>query len=205
MLAKVNLLNMLRICKVIPLVLLALHMQDAIAASDPDYDVEIVILEDLSGRYANAENWPVVAEEAVSGDKNRAHLATGNADKKIKILLPESFRLSDKLKPMEDSKEYKILLHTAWRQTGLDKPAAFPVHIATDNQVENEDSSYIEGGITLVMSRYLHISGNLMFYKQGKDGYVPYPVNFDRRMRSREIHYIDHPMISILVLATPVR
>ena len=30
-----------------------------------------------------------------------------------------------------------------------------------------------------------------------------YPVQTHRRMRSKEIHYIDHPLIGILVLATP--
>ncbi|MDH3450858.1 MAG: peptidoglycan binding protein CsiV, partial [Gammaproteobacteria bacterium] len=31
-----------------------------------------------------------------------------------------------------------------------------------------------------------------------------YPVRYHRRMRSSELHYIDHPLVGILILVTPV-
>lgn len=173
-------------------------------AADPDYEIEIVILEDISGKYSKSENWPIIPEEVATENTKQTRSKSAESEKRIKILSSDSFKLDDEIKRIEESNEYRVLLHTAWRQSGLDKPAAFPVRLATKNQPDNEEKSYIEGDVTLVLSRYLHISGDLTFYRSEKGGFVPYPVKFDRRMRSRETHYIDHPMVSVLVLTTPI-
>ena len=173
-----------------------------IFAAEQEYDVEVVIVEDISGKYAKSENWPTIPEEIAVDNKPTAITNAVQNEKRYKFLPAESYKLNDDVKRMEESREFRVLLHTAWRQTGLDKSNAFPVHIATHDA--NASGSYIEGDFTLVMSRYLHISGDLTFYKDIKGSFVPYPVSFSRRMRSRETHYIDHPMLGIIVLATPV-
>ena len=99
-----------------------------------------------------------------------------------------------------------------------------------DNSIHNTDladtppspekskhQSFIKGNVTLILSRYLHLESSLIYY-QINDGEqevreadkpdsesftMKYPVKSERRMRSREIHYIDHPLVGILVLATP--
>lgn len=174
------------------------------AAAEQEYDIEVVILEDITGKYSKSENWPIIPEEYSNINKTPADIKQNQNEKRIRYLADTSFKLNDEVKKIEDSKEYKVLLHTAWRQTGLDKQSAFPVHITTNNPVSNMAGSYIEGDITLVMSRYLHVSGDLTYYKEERGGYVPYPVKFDRRMKSRETHYIDHPMVGVLVLTTPI-
>ena len=35
--------------------------------------------------------------------------------------------------------------------------------------------------------------------------YDSYKIVFERRMRSKEIHYIDHPLVGLVVLATPFK
>jgi hypothetical protein len=70
------------------------------------------------------------------------------------------------------------------------------------------------------MSRYLHIDAELQYYKARSrqflnytdhtsmdvtSPYESYPVKFERRMRSREVHYIDHPLVGMIVLATPFK
>ena len=67
---------------------------------------------------------------------------------------------------------------------------------------------YLTGNIKLIMSRYLHFNVDLQYIKPFEDaaGIVTnrvFPIINERRMRSREIHYIDHPLIGIMVLATP--
>jgi len=87
---------------------------------------------------------------------------------------------------------------------------------SSQNSVTTEDS-ILEGLIKVELGRYLHIHFDLKYqrdlapgqgilntnslntYKQIKY----YPVQTHRRMRSKEVHYIDHPLIGILVLATP--
>lgn len=196
-----NAINLLLTGLVFSAVLL---FQDNAVAADQEYDIEIVVIEDISGRYAKSENWPTIPEESTYTNLQQPDIKTTQNEKRYRILPDSSFKLNDEISRINDSKEYKILLHTAWRQAGLDKVSAFPVRIASSKSDANAETSYIEGDITLVMSRYLHVSGNLNYYKADKDGYVPYPVKFDRRMKSRETHYIDHPMIGVLVLATPI-
>ena len=91
---------------------------------------------------------------------------------------------------------------------------------ATDTNVftlKNNQSSniavkvptYIQGRVKLIMSRYLHFEVNLNYFKM-EDGveeseYRSYPIISERRMRSRETHYIDHPMVGIIIVATPFK
>lgn len=90
-----------------------------------------------------------------------------------------------------------------------------------DIQMDKQPDLLLSGQVRLVMSRYLHFEVNLE-YMQATDGSVnelqavndtleqaypaqTYPVVSERRMRSREIHYIDHPLVGILVYATPYK
>lgn len=71
-------------------------------------------------------------------------------------------------------------------------------------------TSWISGRVTLIMSRYLHFNVDLHYFKpqiseSGERKYVSYPVFSERRMKSREAHYIDHPLVGVIVLATPYK
>ncbi len=69
----------------------------------------------------------------------------------------------------------------------------------------------INGYVRLVMSRYLHFEVNLNYSRimpdDNLDGLInnAFPVVAERRMRSREIHYIDHPLVGIIVHTTPYK
>ncbi|MDH5571467.1 MAG: peptidoglycan binding protein CsiV [Gammaproteobacteria bacterium] len=81
--------------------------------------------------------------------------------------------------------------------------------------------SFLTGNVTLVMSRYLHIKADLHYHRHiplteseslplKTDNQPNYklestPIVFERRMRSRETHFIDHPLIGMIVLAEPFR
>lgn len=72
-------------------------------------------------------------------------------------------------------------------------------------------ASSINGQVRLVMSRYLHFQVNLNYSKAlqpddlGESNDNVYPVVAERRMRSQEIHYIDHPLVGIIVHTTPYK
>ena len=73
----------------------------------------------------------------------------------------------------------------------------------------------LDGVVKVELGRYLHIYFDLKYQRNiaPQQGVIDssknykdikfYPVQTHRRMRSKEIHYIDHPLIGILVLATP--
>lgn len=78
----------------------------------------------------------------------------------------------------------------------------------------------LSGYIKLVLSRYLHLKIDLIYHELrnevtelfisdefGEDDLLPdvFHITQTRRLRSKELHYIDHPVISIITLITPYK
>jgi hypothetical protein len=77
----------------------------------------------------------------------------------------------------------------------------------------------LEGTIKVILSRYLHVETDIVLRPQSKEQpedifslevleEAEQPIVFRlhqtrRRMRSRELHYLDNPVIGMLVLITP--
>jgi len=69
---------------------------------------------------------------------------------------------------------------------------------------EAEMQPELQGMIRLHRSRYLHVEPDLWFMSESADG-QPYwvRINQNRRMRSEELHYLDHPLFGLLVRLMP--
>jgi hypothetical protein len=75
----------------------------------------------------------------------------------------------------------------------------------------------VDGTVTLSLARFLHLQTDLLYRRatnerlpgdhvrtvEGRE-FVETYVSERRRMRSRETHYLDHPMLGIIVEVTPV-
>ncbi|MCK5617045.1 hypothetical protein KAR91_85070, partial [Candidatus Pacearchaeota archaeon] len=151
----------------------------------------------------------------------------------INITHNVSNALADHVAKLKRSSRYNVLLHQSWQQIGLANTDAVSIGVDT-SEIENEDieifstghkpakidnkklKSSIQGSIKLVLGRYLHIHTDL-HYKRINKSYRPdssalYNKKFDefsiksqRRMRSNELHYIDHPLLGILVIVSPIK
>jgi hypothetical protein len=89
--------------------------------------------------------------------------------------------------------------------TGVDDSGAF----STLPELElKQDSDYLQrelqGALRFHLSRFLHVEPNLWFNTTSADG-RRFWVRIDqsRRMRSEELHYLDHPLFGLLVRVTP--
>ncbi|MCK5002352.1 MAG: hypothetical protein KAJ92_02530 [Gammaproteobacteria bacterium] len=79
-----------------------------------------------------------------------------------------------------------------------------------------EIKSNVQGTLKLILGRYLHIHTDLL-YKRLNKSYSPdspalhnrkfdeFEIKSQRRMRSNELHYIDHPLLGILVIVSPIK
>lgn len=186
------------------------------------YDVEIIIFEDRAKRYAYTESWPEHESlQVVPADISLQKKTFG-------LLRSKDYRLNDYRDKLSSNPDYKVLYHISWRQPGLDEENAVPFYINSEAgksaQADgNADrQSIIKGNITLVLSRFLHLNTDLI-YLQPKENevatsnntaqapvtpgpispYQSFSIKSERRMRSKEVHYIDHPLVGILALATP--
>lgn len=62
----------------------------------------------------------------------------------------------------------------------------------------------LQGMLRLHLSRYLHVEPDIWLARRDADN-TPYwvRINQNRRMRSEELHYIDHPLFGMLLRLTP--
>ena len=84
------------------------------------------------------------------------------------------------------------------------------------NDSGNSKVLELDGTINIVITRYLHLYTDLVFRLPRNiptdiedalnrdQALVDYSIQSHRRMRSRELHYIDHPLVGILIEATPI-
>ncbi len=240
------------------------------------YDIEIIIFKNKSvpkGQELNLPSPSPTRTELTLDLLNPENIEI-NAEMGFFNLQPEELRLQDITQHIKKSSRYDLLIHTGWRQPGLDKENSMAIWIkggknfgygyssidqsepvpvepppAELDQVNlesveltTEDTSLsdtlqtepdkdigglyeLEGQIIISLSRYLHTQVNLVLRKpatvrnliessqnqsnenaiETMDGnrLLNYGLNEKRRMRSKKLHYLDHPEFAMLVLITP--
>jgi hypothetical protein len=191
-------------------------ISNSVSADVTEYDFEIIIFEDTSGRYANKEQWQYELPE----QEGNLTEAKRNSGEDIDITPIKGIGLNRYARKLKSSKRYNVLVHKAWRQTGLAEDAAIDIpvdsrKVSPGTTATASDNNHINGSIKIVLGRYLHIYTDMTYQQPDKDlnTYLPgedaqqyrqYPIRFHRRMRSKELHYLDHPLVGILVMAMPV-
>ena len=198
------------------------HADDITAAKDlKEYDVEIIIFEDAHARYLKSETWKQktkTSEQQSANTKSNKINATGFKSIKPAILKKQYNRINA-------SSEYNVLFYGAWRQAGLDKSKAYEINInKLKSRHTDKSKNTLTGTFKLVLARYLHIYNQLNYQrkitvttgsaeneKQSgalNNDMVPsnglYTLNSHARMRSKQLHYIDHPLVGMLIQINPV-
>ena len=180
------------------------------AETKTEYAIDFVVFEDNEARYAGSELWPDSTQALDTTSKRNTRT------KGIRSIKTADYDLLDnEVKRLLNSSRYKVLARKSWLQPGLDKLKAVDVEISPDAQ--SGSTGNISGSIKIVLERYLHIYTDLVYRKPLQvpattTGFNPgayqqdaaYPVREHRRMRSKELHYIDHPLVGMLVKIVPV-
>jgi len=209
------------------LALLALLIfSTSLRAAETGYIIELIIYEDTKGRYINSEDWSF--NDQLQHTDNQPTGQPSDTDPEFQLLDWEKAKLNSSLKKITTHAPYRVLLNQRWKQTGLDRKHAINIAIDTRAEIPQDDSlsetgentpptltpevaeSYITGNVRLIMSRYLHFNVRLEYYRPTTDetgavSYRHFPIVSERRMKSKEVHYIDHPLVGIIVLATPYK
>ena len=223
------------------------------------YDVEVIIIENITEKARASEDWPlqvnlVHPEKIVElGQPVLSEWLPKDVDLKssYKLLNSKNHQLTEQVKKISESKTQRVIFHTAWRQPGLDKNLALPIYfkhevspsvleddineINQNNELEQDSElvsapkiektpAILEGVLRVTLSRYLHLEAELTLKNK-----VPEIVKSDnpfsildseaerseiakqgvihlkqkrRRIRSNELHYVDHPVLGILIRIT---
>ena len=218
------------------------------------YDVEVIVIENMSEEEKNSENWPlqvnlVKDEKLVElGQPVLSEWLPEGVDLAASYieLNSSAYQLTSEVEKISESKTQRVIFHTAWRQPGLDKDLSLPIHfkreipaapvIEDEKNIEHNAEqttpvivkttpSILEGILRVTLARYLHLEAELTFQdklpeviktdnpfsildnenkretikKQG----VIHVKQERRRIRSNETHYLDHPVLGILIRITP--
>jgi hypothetical protein len=121
--------------------------------------------------------------------------------------------LADTYARLDNLRAYRLLARGGWIQEGLDETAARPIDLANLGIVNPM------GTLRLHVSRFLHLGVDLEFRAQpfAAGGAAAdtlalaelaplgtkYRMVAQRRARSGELHYVDHPMFGLLFLVSP--
>jgi len=99
---------------------------------------------------------------------------------------------------------YRVVLQAAWIQPVPDRDRPLPLLIQTGDRFGN--AWRIEGTLVVTLGRYLHVATRLWYRPDQTaaqtDGYEE--MREQRRMRSGELHYFDHPKFGMLMRIDPV-
>ena len=143
---------------------------------------------------------------------------------------PSEVTMADDVKSINRRRHLRPLLHQRWLQPVPERDNPVAVAIATPNTERAPPTlngfAKVEGFIEVTVSRYLHFAPTLWYHADnlGMDP-LPFPVSArraqngstadaasapymelreSRRMRSTDLHYLDHPKIGVIVRIDPV-
>jgi hypothetical protein len=182
-------------------------------AEDTWYSVEIIVFAHAKESYLASESWK---QDLVQPQFTGAKVLTpaGSAGSKaFQAVDPSRYRLQGEWSRLQSSGEYRPLLHTAWLQPGLPREQAVGVILESGVATESLGGAKPLSGVVKVgLSRYLHLDVNLLYRKSssaatgdGTAAFDTFQLSESRRMRSKEIHYLDHPMFGVIALITPLQ
>jgi len=223
------------------------------------YDIEVVIIENLTDEAKNSEIWPlqvnlIQPERTVQlGQAVMSEWLPDDVDLRAsyKVLGKKHYQLTSEVEKISKSKTHRVIFHTVWRQPGLDKKLALPIHFKREilaapvasedenNPTQNTEatssfettdnkplpSSILEGLLRVTLARYLHLEAELTYQNkipEITDTDNPFAILDNEnernemqkqgvihlkqkrhRIRSNELHYVDHPVLGILIRITP--
>lgn len=197
------------------------------AKSQTLYQVELIAFARNTAEADTEENWDRPYNLRYP-DRAIALQAADGSTSTFQQLPTEALLLKREADALAARRGWRVLLHTAWRQTADEPARATAVILAGGKQfgIHHE----LEGTFTLSLERFLRADANVWLSRFGSDATassttaLPNPpgviatdsdsahfaptqvvlLKEQRRMRSGELHYFDHPRFGLIVQVTPV-
>ena len=112
-------------------------------------------------------------------------------------LTARELRFGGARRSLARSAEFRVLGHFGWRAELEENEAPTPLALWLP---EASATPLLTGSLTVDLRRFLHLSGTV--YLQEEGGWLEIPLA--RRMRSDELHHIDHPRLAVLIEVRPL-
>lgn len=184
------------------------------------YQVEVLIFSHLTPQNAQSEQWPTVSntppeiplgatEIELSADHD-ANIINGN----LTLIQPSQFNIKES--PFKKNNAQHVLCHFGWIQDFSQTPS---IELALDKTPSDQAPTSIQGLIHIDLKTYFNIRFNLLLSQSLSDfshltsdrhlkniinDRAYFSFNQTRRMRSKELNYLDHPLYGILIYIEPI-
>ena len=165
----------------------------ATSEKESTYEIEVVVFENRLPS--------LIGDELLIRDAAQAKI-TGLED----TITPDKAESRPTLSPeitnlLEQDGRYRVLKHMHWIQTVDAKSIAKAVRVSSATPEE------LDGSIRFYMSRHLHLDVNLLL-REAVTGSDPrtqvYRLSEQRKIKTQETHYFDHPRFGVLARVMPV-
>lgn len=194
------------------------------------YEVELALISYHDQQGFDSEDWPELLEKKPNYDEPNAPIMTEAFNHLPFTSLGQGF--SRDIGRFNNAQGLNIIWNEKWKQSIPTKTSAqsetnlINIHIKAplDTQTLSDRNTplyeiEVSGNMYLYRSRYLHLVSDLeVQHWENLEGFqnsgsindiqkIPVRashVKHSRRMRSKELHYIDHPLLGVLIRITPV-
>jgi hypothetical protein len=188
-------------------------------AGPPWYQFEVLVFRRIDKGAGSTEAWPddpgaPSFENAISFDTRGRATLRDNLPIPYRPLPAKERDLGNIWTAFRNSRNYRPLYQVAWRQQVVDPEQAQSLYLYLPPD-EGEAGPYnppkLEGTLKIGVKRYLHMETDLLLRlpltADDGDAYFmgpavrSYRLQTTRRMRSGKLHYLDHPVLGVLVKA----
>lgn len=159
-------------------------------------------------------------EIAVKNETNSEIVIKPKNRKFFEIDIGEEFSLISEVESLKKSRDYRVIGHFSWFQPIVEKDASTPIFVDS----EKFKGSKIFGTLNIYKKRFLHSDFNfflaeevegsepqelkVLLKKEAPEEYIilskedsmklNYQLSQSRKLKSGELHYIDHPKFGII-------
>ena len=160
------------------------------------------------------------ADDAIE-DEDDGPVVFSSDDPAINFQQLEDGILDDSLAKLEASDRYRVIDRRVWKQSGFSDGDSIRIDIAADDPDAGaatgvlfdqgfvaDQRPYLSGSVMFRFSRYIHLSTDLI-----KENPLQSPqtvlsssaplatshISVERKLRSNETHYVDHPLLGIVI------
>lgn len=153
------------------------------------YQIEVLIFEVRLPELEGSELW------------TRVERPVDLIDAPMPADMPSSEDFVSAAEALRADGRFRVLLQKRWVQNAEPpKSDVPPMHLATWD-------AELDGTLRFYLSRFLHVELNLLFQPQttviGGDAAPNYLIKEERRIRSNQLHYFDHPKFGVLFRVSP--
>ncbi len=156
------------------------------------FDFEVVLFSYPPGKNFETGDPEILPEVVSEPDPDGANGGLNNDDVEGDFAQrrpPSEFVLNGAVKKLTRD-GYTVHAHQRWRQATPPRD--------TDNWYRIGDDQ-LYGLVRVNLGRYLHFATDLVF--SDRETGLAHPIRLNRRMRSEELQYIDHPRVGVLLTA----